>query len=166
MNSKKIKNRYEKSTIFLKQNIKGQFPLKISDKENQTNYRKNSNNIVSKNSNVNNKSKNTKVNQNLNRANSSINNSKIIITSNNSLFNNLQNNNQINSSMKLEKMISTDKKMQKNTNISKNNSFKHLNKELKHFKFILDTYDNDNKEDKKPSILFIQTEETKKNNSK
>ena len=41
MNSKKIKNRYEKSTIFLKQNIKSQIPFKLSDKENQTNYRKN-----------------------------------------------------------------------------------------------------------------------------
>ena len=166
MNSKKIKNRYENSTIFLKQNIKGQIPCKLSDKENQINYRKNNSNISSKTNNINSKNKNTKVNQNLNRANSSINNSKITINNNNnSLCNNIQNNQQNNSTMKLEKISSPLNQNKKKINNTNNNSFKHLNNELKNFKYIFDTYDNDNKEDKKTSILFIQTEESKKNNS-
>ena len=170
MNSKKIKNRYEKSTIFLKQNIKSQIPFKLSDKENQTNYRKNSSNISSKTNIINNKSKNTntKVNQNLNRANSSINNSKIIITNNNtSLYNNNPNNKQNNSSIKLEKNISPMNQNKNKVNNKNNNSFKHLNKEIKNlnFKYIFDTYDNDIEDGKKTSILFIRTEESKKNNS-
>ena len=86
MNSKKIKTRFENSTTNLKQNFKGQTPLKLSDNENQkTNYSKNSSsNINSTTNNIsNNKTKNKKANQNFNRANSSINNSKIIITNSN-----------------------------------------------------------------------------------
>ena len=41
MNSKKVKSRHENSTTNLKQNFKGQTPLKLSDNENQkTNYSK------------------------------------------------------------------------------------------------------------------------------
>ena len=168
MNSKKIKNRFENSTTNLKQNFKGQTPLKLSDNENQkTNYSKNSSSNINPTTNNinNNKAKNNKANQNFNRANSSINNSKIIITnSNTSLCNNAsKNNKQSIVSMKLEKIISPSNKKPKNNSNNKNN-FKKKNKELKNYKYIFDTYDRDDK-DLKKSFIYMKTEETKKNSS-
>ena len=164
MNPKKVKNRYEHITTNLKQNFKGKTPLKLSDNENQrTNYSKNASNNI--NSNISNK--NIKTNQNLNRANSSINNSKIIMTNsnNNSLCNNnTSKNNQNNNHNTSEKVISPIYKKARKHN-SNNNNFKHLNKELKNIKYIFDTYDKDEKEAKKGSLLYIKTEENKKNNS-
>ena len=167
MNSKKVKSRHENSTTNLKQNFKGQTPLKLSDNENQkTNYSKNSSNINSTTNNIsNNKNKNNKTNQNLNRANSSINNSKIIITnSNTSLCNNpSKNNKQNNVSIRLEKMASPSNQNTKKNSSNKNN-FKKMHKELKNYKYIFDTYDRDDKELKK-SFVYMKTEETKKNSS-
>ena len=161
MNSKKIKNRHENITTNLKQNFKGQTPLKLSDNENlKTNYSKNNSNYI--NSTTNNMShirnKNSKNYHNLNRANSSINNSKIIITnSNTSLCNNASKTNNIS-----EKIISP--LYQKATkNNSNNSNIKHINKELKNFKYIFDTYEE--KDFIKSSMVYIKTEETKKNNS-
>ena len=169
MNSKKIKNRYDNSsTTNLKQNFKGQTPLKISDNENQkTSYSKNNSNINSTSNNNNNistnKNKNNKSNQKLNRANSSINNSKIIITnSNTSLCNNAPKNKHSTASMKLEKIISPSNKNNKKNN-SNNKNYKHINKELKNYKYIFGTYDKDDKDDKdikKNSFLYLKTEET------
>ena len=115
MNSKKIKNSYESLTTNLKQNFKGQTPLKISDNENQkTNYTKNSNNNINSTANnmSYNKNRNLKLNQNLNRLNSSINNSKIIITnSNTSLCNNVPKNSNHNNASEFTN-ISKGKKTQ------------------------------------------------------
>ena len=162
---KKIKNRSENLTANLKQNFKGQTPLKLSDNENQkTSYSKNNSNINSTANNISNKNKNKK-NLNLNRANSSINNSKIIITnSNTSLCNNVPKNKHSNVSMKLEKIISpTNKKAQKDN--SNYNNYKHINKELKNYKYFFGTYDRDDKDTKKNSFLYLKTEETNQNNS-
>ena len=164
MNSKKIKNRYEHIATNLKQNSKGKTPLKLSDNENQkTNYSKNVTNNI--NSTINNK--NIKTNQNLNRANSSINNSKIIVTNSNTSLcnnNNISKSNQNDNHNTSEKIISPIYKKARKHN-SNNSNFKHLNKDLKNFKYIFDTYDKDEKETKKNSILYIKTEENKKNNS-
>ena len=168
MNSKKIKNKYENITTNLKQNFKGQTPLKISDNENQkTNYTKNSNNNINSTTANNmsyNKNRNLKLNQNLNRLNSSINNSKIIITnSNTSLCNNVPKNSNHNNAS--EKIISPIYQREKKKN-SNNNNIKHITKDLKNFKYIFDTYDKEEeKEIKKGSMLYIKTEENKKNNS-
>ena len=160
MNTKKGKNRYEHITTNLKQNFKGKTPLKLSDNENQrTNYSKNvSSNI---NSTINNK--NAKTSQNLNRANSSINNSKIIVTNSNTSLcnNNISKNNQNNNTS--EKIPPIYHKAKKHN--SNNSNFKHINKELKNFKYIFNTYDKEEKEAKKNSILYLKTEENKKNNS-
>ena len=159
MNTKKGKNRYEHITTNLKQNFKGKTPLKLSDNENQrTNYSKNvSSNI---NSTINNK--NAKTSQNLNRANSSINNSKIIVTNSNTSLcnNNISKNNQNNNTS--EKIPPIYHKAKKHN--SNNSNFKHINKELKNFKYIFNTYDKEEKEAKKNSILYLKTEENKKNN--
>ena len=168
MNSKKIKNKYENITTNLKQNFKGQTPLKLSDNENQkTNYTKNSNNNINSTTSNNmsyNKNRNLKINQNANRLNSSINNSKIIITnSNTSLYNNAPKNNYHNNAS--EKIISPICQKEKKHN-SNNNNIKHITKDLKNFKYIFETYDKEEeKEIKKGSILYIKTEENKKNNS-
>ena len=66
--------------------------------------------------------------------------------------------------MKLEKIISpTNKKAQKDN--SNYNNYKHINKELKNYKYFFGTYDRDDKDTKKNSFLYLKTEETNQNNS-